>query len=128
MQLTFHGSLGLFLLVNQKNNSSDFLIHDSRQNPFTYNYISWNYQNKAGGRDLISAFRHRNLKPVITGESLHFCEASPQFPHLHKTSCVCRNPSPAGLPSSLPGLSHHCILVSNRQGCLTPITVLSSAR
>ena len=43
-------------------------------------------------------------KPVITGESLRFCEASPQFPHLHETSCLCRNPSPAGLPSSLPGL------------------------
>ena len=42
---------GVVLLVNQENNSSDFLIHDSRQNPFMYNYISWTYQNKAGGRD-----------------------------------------------------------------------------
>lgn len=42
---------GVVLLVNQENNSSDFLIRDSRQNLFMYNYISWTYQNKAGGRD-----------------------------------------------------------------------------
>ena len=52
----------------------------------------------------ISTLRHRNLKPVITGESFRFCEASPQFPHLHKTSRLCRNPSTVGFPSSLPEL------------------------
>lgn len=51
MQQTSHKSFGVFLLINQKNNSSNFPIHNSMQNSFTNNYISRNHQNKARGRD-----------------------------------------------------------------------------
>lgn len=50
----------VLLLANQKKIiAQTCLMHDSMQNPFTYNFISWNHPNKAGGRDksLTSAAR-----------------------------------------------------------------------
>lgn len=60
----------VLLLVNQKKIiAQTCLMHDSMQNPFTYNFISWNHPNKAGGRDksLTSAARlQANPFPSLT--------------------------------------------------------------
>lgn len=75
-----------------------FLVHDNMQNPFTYNYISWNHQNQPASRD-------KSLTPNL---GLYTCVTVGKSPHLEALSVLSVQhkdlQGTPGPPQDFPGL------------------------